>query len=70
MSTAWDETMVREILMNPVYAINISDELAGDHPVLISRQDWIDANERLIGEIGARAWLAGLLNILEGSTLL
>jgi len=51
---------------NPFYAIQIAPTLCEPHPTLISREQWIAANERMIAELGPRRWLERLLSCLEG----
>ena len=33
---------------------------------IVSKERWIEANEKLIDEIGAQTWLRRLLAVLEG----
>lgn len=54
------------LLINPVYAISIDPDLAGSHEAIVSREQWIDANERLLKELGTSEWLRRLLAVLEG----
>lgn len=51
-------------IVNPTFVINISDSFAGKHEALVSRDIWIQVNEKLIGEIGISAWLWKLLETL------
>lgn len=53
-------------IINPYYAISIDPRLADEHDPLISREQWVEANLRLLDEIGAREWLEHLLAVLEG----
>jgi hypothetical protein len=52
-------------IINPSLAVVISGRLQGDHPSLVERQQWLVANEKLIKELGADAWLWQLLETLE-----
>lgn len=52
-------------IVNPSTVINISDRLAGDHEPLVTRKLWAEANEKMIKEMGAEAWLWRLLETLE-----
>ncbi len=61
----WTPDEVVGQVINPFYAITISEDLAIEHAPLISREMWIEANIKLIGELGARAWLEKLLTVLE-----
>jgi hypothetical protein len=44
----WTPSDVERILVNPFYAITFSDTLFGEHPTLVSREQWITTNLRLI----------------------
>ena len=58
---------VAGIVGNPFYAINIAPVLAEPHPPLISEQEWITANIKLIENLGPEAYLHNLLSILKGN---
>ena len=58
---------VTGIVGNPFYAINIAPVLAQPHPPLISEQEWITANIKLIEDLGPEAYLHNLLSILKGN---
>ena len=58
---------VTGIVGNPFYAINIAPVLAEPHPPLISEQEWITANIKLIEDLGPEAYLHNLLSILKGN---
>jgi len=60
------EDDVTDLLINPVYAVSIDPDLAGKHEAIVPKRRWIDANKRLIDEIGAEEWLRRLLAVLEG----
>ena len=55
------------IVGNPVYAINITPILAQPHPPLISEEEWIAANAKMIDDLGPEAYLRNLLSILKGN---
>ena len=52
-------------IVNPALAINLSDGLKGNHEPLITRELWIDANDKLVKELGLEIWLWRLLETLE-----
>lgn len=56
---------LREMLINPFYAIQFAPVLTEDHKPLTSKETWIKANAKLIDEIGKEVWLANLLRVLE-----
>jgi hypothetical protein len=55
------------MIANPFCAINIDEGLAVAPQQLISEDDWIKANVRLIEELGAEPYLRNLLSVLKGS---
>jgi Recombinase len=52
--------------VNPFSAINIHQTNDLEHPPLITRELWIEANIALIKEMGAEKWLKQLLDVLVG----
>jgi hypothetical protein len=60
------EDDITTMLINPIYAVSIDPDLVGSHESLVSKERWIEANEKLIDEIGAETWLRRLLGVLEG----
>ena len=60
----WTEEDVQAVLVNPIYAVTISPSLFGEHEPIVSRSQWVQANARLIEQIGAEAWLDRLLDVL------
>lgn len=62
----WSKDDVASMLINPVYVVSIDPDLVGQHEAIVSKQRWIEANTKLINEIGAEEWLRRLLAILEG----
>ena len=60
------EDDVASMLINPFYAISIDPDLVGLHEAMVSKEQWVDANKRLVEEIGLDAWLRRLLEVLEG----
>lgn len=62
--TSKDDVMA--MLINPIYAVSIDPDLVGEHEPILTKERWIEANEKLIDEIGAETWLRRLLAVLEG----
>jgi hypothetical protein len=62
-----DENDVKDMLINPFSAINFSPDLAVKHESLVSESQWVQANLKLIDEIGAQEWLEHLLAVLQGA---
>jgi hypothetical protein len=56
---------VRDSIISPYTAILFSPRLKGEHEPLISREQWINANVKLMKELGTSAWLWQLLAVLE-----
>ena len=62
---SWREDAVKQLLINPFYAVNIAEPLCVRHVPLVSTEEWVAANTRPIQEIGAEVWLRRLLDVLE-----
>jgi|HubBroStandDraft_2_1064218.scaffolds.fasta_scaffold643876_2 hypothetical protein len=62
----WTAGDITGIVANPFYAINIDQGLALPHEPMISEDDWIKANVKLIRELGPGPYLRNLLSILKG----
>ncbi len=60
------EQDLKKIFANPFYCINISEDLTVEHEPLISKEDWVKTNVKLVEEIGVERWLHTLLDVLEG----
>ncbi|MBL8121768.1 hypothetical protein JNM87_03390 [Candidatus Saccharibacteria bacterium] len=56
-------------VINPTVVINVSERLQEQHDPTVSRSQWIQANAKLINEIGADKWLWRLLDVLENGSL-
>jgi hypothetical protein len=63
----WTPGEVASLIVNPFYAISIDEGLAVPHEPLISEDDWIMANVRLIEELGPEPYLRNLLSVLKGN---
>lgn len=61
-----DEDQTKHMLINPYYAINIEPDLASEHELTMPEKTWVQANVRLIDEIGSQEWLERLLAVLQG----
>ena len=57
----------RNPVLNPTRTIVISASFRGDNDALVSAKTWIEANEKLLAELGAEKWLQQLLDILSNS---
>lgn len=62
----FSEDDVTAMLINPIYAVSIDPDLMGRHEPIVPKERWIEANEKLIDEIGTATWLRRLLAVLEG----
>jgi len=58
------------LLVNPVYAIEIDEDLLFEHEPLVTEDQWVGANIELIKQVGAETWLRELLSVLKGNHLL
>ena len=55
------------MVINPFYAIQIEPALAEPHEPLVSEDQWVAANVKVLEEIGAEAYLRSLLSVLKGN---
>jgi hypothetical protein len=58
---------INVMLSNPFYAIEIDPILAEPHEPLVSEDQWIAANIKMIEDLGAEPYLRNLLSILKGN---
>jgi hypothetical protein len=65
--TEWTEDDVRRLAMNPFYAITIEPELCEPHEPMVTEDQWVAANVRMIGDLGAEGYLRTLLDVLKGN---
>lgn len=54
-------------IINPTLAISLSRRFKGEHEALVTRKEWVNANLKLIDEIGPGKWLQSLLGVLESN---
>jgi hypothetical protein len=52
-------------IINPTFVTTISEKYSGKHEPLVTRDQWLQVNEKLISEIGPEAWLWQLLGVLN-----
>src|SRR6266568_6245082 len=63
----WTPGDVVAIAANPFYAINIDEGLALPHEPMLSEDDWIRTNVKLVADLGPESYLRNLLSILKGN---
>jgi hypothetical protein len=63
----WTAGDITAMIANPFYAITSDEGLAQPHEPMISEDDWVEANVRLITELGRDSYLRNLLSILKGN---
>jgi hypothetical protein len=61
----WEPADVTGMIANPFYAIQLDPGLGFPHDTLVTEEQWVQANARLIEELGAVAYLRNLLQILK-----
>ncbi len=61
-----DEDQLKQQLINPYYAINFDPDFSIEHALIVSEVQWVQANVRLIDELGSEEWLERLLAALKG----
>jgi hypothetical protein len=50
---------------NPASVVRFSSILDGEHEPMVERNHWVNANVKLMGELGVEPWLWRLLEVLE-----
>lgn len=55
-------------IINPSTAVNLSESLHGEHKPIVTRQEWVRANDKLVAELGVNQWLERLLETLKTSS--
>jgi hypothetical protein len=63
----WTAGDVTGMIANPFYAITIDEGLCLPHEPMISEDEWIKANAKLISELGPEPYLRNLLSVLKGN---
>lgn len=56
---------VRDSIINPYRGLHFSERLRGAHEPIVDRTMWIEANSKMIDELGADTWLWRLAEVLE-----
>jgi hypothetical protein len=60
-----DEHTIREVVINPFFAVTCAETLCIPHPPLVTKEQWIQANRALMNQMGVEPWLRQLLEVLE-----
>ena len=47
-----DEHTIREVVINPFYAVTCAETLCVPHPPLVTKEQWIQANQALMNQMG------------------
>ncbi len=62
-----NEQELKKVFLNPFYAIQFAPYLTSEHEPMVSKEEWIAANIKLMDELGKEEWLRQLLEVLESS---
>ncbi|MES9539212.1 hypothetical protein [Actinomadura sp. NPDC000600] len=62
----WVASDIARLTVNPIYAIEIDPQLASPHEPIVSEEEWVAANLRMIADVGPEAFLRTLLHVLKG----
>jgi hypothetical protein len=52
-------------IINPTLTVKISDKLQDEHETVVTPEQWVEANIKLIDELSPAKWLSQLLDTLE-----
>jgi hypothetical protein len=66
MPGTWNPDDVVKLIINPIYAINIHETLALPHETMLSEDEWVAANAKMITDLGPELYLRTLLGVLKG----
>ena len=61
----YTEDEIREVILNPYYAVNLKDSLFVNSSPQFAKEDWVLKNAELMSEIGIKTWLEKLLVVLS-----
>ena len=61
----YTEDEIREIILNPYYAVNLKDSLFVNNSPQFAKEDWVLKNAELMSKIGIKTWLEKLLVVLS-----
>lgn len=64
----YTEDEIREIILNPYYAVNLKDTLFTDNDPKFAKEDWVLKNADLMSKIGIKTWLEKILVVLSEET--
>jgi len=62
---SYTEDEIREIILNPYYAINFRNTLFVNSSPQFAKEDWVLKNADLMNKIGIKTWLEKLLAVLS-----
>lgn len=65
----FSENDLKQMFVNPYYAININPKLVTEHEPMVSEETWVNANANVINEIGVQEWLRLLLQELKSDQI-
>lgn len=65
LSPGTEPDHVRDTIVSPYKGIIFSETLQGDHKPIIAREQWVQANMKLMKELSVGEWLWRLLDVLE-----
>ena len=66
----WQEDDLKRIFINPFSSLLVASALVEEHELLVSTEEWINANNRLIESLGTETWLQQVVTALEGKEVL
>jgi hypothetical protein len=59
--------LARALVINPYYAVSFHPGLFGEHKPPVTEAQWIEANRKLLADLGDERYLRLLLDVLKGS---
>jgi hypothetical protein len=66
----WDEDKVQRMICSPYYCITVHPMFCEEHPYITPEELWIDSNVNLLKNMGSKAYLQMLLEVLKGGVVM
>lgn len=66
-SSTSSREIAEALVANPYYAANLALGLFKPHETVVSEEQWIEANRKLLAAVGDERYLRLLLDILKGA---
>lgn len=66
-SSVTSREVAEALVVNPYYVVNLAPGLFKPHETVVTEQQWIEANRKLLAAVGDERYLRLLLDVLKGA---